>query len=117
MHVEPPCEKALLRLIEPGVPVAGGIACRALASVLFVAARRVCGHAPEHRKVRTCAALAARIRCPCLMSAREAATPINALRDVFSNFSQTLEIEKRPDRPGEILTGALRRIIETVETR
>jgi hypothetical protein len=24
MHVEPPCEKALLRLIEPGVPVAGG---------------------------------------------------------------------------------------------
>jgi hypothetical protein len=23
MHVEPPCEKALLRLIEPGVPAAG----------------------------------------------------------------------------------------------
>jgi hypothetical protein len=47
------------------------------------------------------------------MSAREAATRINTLRDV----SQTLAIENRPDRPGEILTGALRRIVETVETR
>ena len=51
------------------------------------------------------------------MSAREAATPINNLRDVFGSFSQTLEIENRPDRPGEILTGALRRLVETVETR
>jgi hypothetical protein len=39
--------KALLRPIEPGVPAAGEIACRALAAVWSGAARRVCGHAPD----------------------------------------------------------------------
>jgi hypothetical protein len=83
---------------------------RALASGWSVTA-----HRSRHRKGSLFAALAASLKCPGLMSAREAA-PTSTPADVSSSFSQTPET-RSAKIVRKIPKGAPGCIVETVETR
>jgi hypothetical protein len=95
--------KALLRPIEPGVPVAGGTACRPLAFSLVCRSARVYGHAPD-RNLPSCAPLlpASGVLTLCRRKRLPRRRPLAA---VSSSFSQTLDPAKRQNRSGKIIEG------------